>query len=122
MARGTVIYGKKLRYFVDGKEVTQKVYDKTFPPRPIEEIVGGPPTTLMQTSKSWPRLSDAYGVGKGQKQKAEETMKKLGVPTEYVPDGSGGYSAKILNNEHQRNLLKATGMHNNHGGYGQVTG
>jgi hypothetical protein len=117
MARGTVIYGKKIRYFIDQVECTREEFDERFPPKPIEV-----PNALMETSKAWPRLSDSWGVGKGQKEKAEETMRKLGVPTEYVPDGSGGYSAKILNNEHQRKLLKATGMHNNDGGYGQVTG
>lgn len=119
MARGTITYGAKFQYFVDGKEVTREEFDRVFPSHPVREIR---PQALMETSKAWPRKSDALGVGRNQKEKAEATMAKLGVPTEYVPDGCGGYSALIRNNEHQRNLLKATGMHNNDGGYGQVTG
>lgn len=122
MARGTVIYGKKIRYFVDGKEVTQKVYDKTFPSRPMKEVLGVAPQTLMETSKSWPHLSNAFGVGKGQKKKGEALYHKLGVPTELVSDGHGGYDAVIRNNAHQRDLQKALGYHNNHAGYGSVTG
>ena len=119
MARGQITYGSPFRYYVDGIEVTKEAFDVAFPSHPIKEIA---PQALMETSKAWPRLSDSFGVGKGQKEKAEETYRKLGVPTEMVPDGGGGYSAKILNNEHQRKLLKATGRHNLDGGYGQVTG
>lgn len=125
MARGTIIYsddprGKRPnRYFLDGKEVKQAEYDAAFPSHPIKDIA---PQVLMETSGAWPRLSDAWGVGAGQKTKAEEVYAKLGVPTEMVSDGAGGFSAKILNNEHQRKLLKATGMHNLDGGYNQAAG
>lgn len=125
MARGRIIvsddpYGNRPnRYFVDDREVTKAEYDRVFPSHKIKEIM---PQVLMETSRSWPRKSDAWGVGSGQKEKAEATMAKLGVPTEYVSDGSGGYSAVIRNNEHQRKLLKATKMHNLDGGYGTITG
>lgn len=120
MARGTIIYGgKKNRYLLEGRPVTKKVFDKAFPSLPIKDIR---PNVNMETSGAWPRLSDALGVGKGEKAKAEEVFRKKGVPTEFVPDGSGGFSAKILNNEHQIKVLKALGMHNNDGGYMQTAG
>ncbi len=122
MARGRIIYGQSRRFFVDDREVTQAEFDEAFPSRPIGQLLKVEPNALMETSKAWPRMSDALGVGKGQKQKAEEVFAKKGVPTEFVPDGSGGYSAVIRNNAHQRDVLKAMGMHNNDAGYGQVTG
>ena len=122
MARGTIVYpvnGPSI-YKVDGNEVTKEVFDATFPSHPVSDLTL--PNVMPETSKAWPMLSDAWGVGKGQKEKAEEVFAKLGVPTEFVPDGAGGYSAKVLNNEHKRRLHKATATHHNDGGYGQVTG
>jgi hypothetical protein len=115
-----IVYGKPTKYFVDGREVTKKEFDAKTPHHDIKEAVGV--QTLMETSKAWPRKSDAFGVGANQKEKAEEAYKKLGVPTEMVPDGSGGYSALIRNNAHQRDLLKACKMHNRDGGFGGITG
>jgi hypothetical protein len=124
MARGKVVYGQTVRqpnrYFIDDKEVAKAKFDAAFPSHPIEG--GLCPMAMMETSKSWPRISDAWGVGKGQKNKAEEVFRKRGVPTEFVSDGAGGFSAVIRNNAHQRDLQKAFGRHNNDGGYGQVTG
>jgi hypothetical protein len=121
MSSGKITYGNPIRYYVDGQEVDKAKFDERFPNHPIK---GHAPQALMETSKAWPRLSDAYGIGggPGRKEAAEARMAKLGVPTEYVPDGSGGYSAVIRNNAHQRDLLKATGMHNLDGGYGSITG
>lgn len=121
---GKIIYGsRKNRYFIDDKEVTEKAFHKRFP---SNKITGDDRTrsiaTLMETSRSWPRKSDAFGVGRRQKKKMEDLCRKKGVPTEYVPDGAGGYSALVRNNAHQRDLLRAFGMHNRDGGYGQVTG
>ncbi len=120
MASGKITYGNPIRYYVEGKEVAKAEFDKVFPGHPVKG--GRVPNTLMETSKAWPRLSDALGVGAGEKAKAEEVFRKKGVPTEFVPDGGGGYSAVMRNNAHQRDVLKALGMHNNDAGYGQVTG
>lgn len=120
MAHARIIYGNPIRFYADGVEVTEERFNELFPKRSMRQI--NPPQVLMETSKAWPRLSDAWGVGAGQKAKAEEVYAKLGVPTEMVPDGHGGYSAKILNNEHQRKLLKATKMHNCDAGYGGIAG
>lgn len=122
MARFRIIYSTPPKYYIDGNEVVESVFNALCPKKPISGLLKEVPQTLMQTSKAWPRISDAWGVGKKQKKQAEETMAKLGVPTEYVPDGGGGYSAVIRDNQHQRDLLKATRMHNNEAGYGQVTG
>ncbi len=123
MAHARIVYpdrpSQPFRYYADGREVTKEEFDRLFPSRSLKEIS---PQVLMETSKAWPRESDAWGCGAGQKEKAEATYAKLGVPTEMVSDGHGGYSAKILNNEHQRKLLKATRMHNTQGGYGGVAG
>ncbi len=125
MSRFRVVYSKPPKFYVDGNEVAEKVFNALCPKKPVAGLLKEVPQTLMQTSKSWPRVSDAFGVGAKQKAKAEAMMAKLGVPTEYVPDrpdGQGGYSAVIRDNQHQRDLLKALKMHNNEAGYGQVTG
>jgi hypothetical protein len=122
MAAGKITYGNPIRYYVDGKEVTKSKFDEVFPGHPVKGDCRRRINTLMETSKAWPRLSDALGVGAGQKEKAEELYRKKGVPTEFVPDGCGGYSAVMRNNAHQRDVLKALGMKNNDGGYGSITG
>ena len=107
-----IVYGKPIRYFVDGVEITEKEYRKRFPkPKVLPRV-----QALMETSKAWPRKSDAFGVHPKQKEKAEAFYAKLGVPTEIDSDGC----AIIRNNAHQRDLLKARGWHNNDGGYGGV--
>lgn len=123
MSAGRITYGKPFRYYVDGVEVTEERFHEVFPSHRVRgDKRARSINTLMETSKAWPRKSDALGVCKGQKEQAEAVMKKLGVPTEYVPDGAGGYSALIRNNAHQRDILKATGQVNYDGSYGQITG
>lgn len=108
----------KEHYFIDGKEVTKKEWKKTC--RWVDG--GGPPDTLMQTSKSWPRRSVSLEVDAKQKKEAEEHSIKIGVPTEYEVNETGGACPIIRDNQHQRELIKALGYVNFDGGYGQVTG
>ncbi len=120
MASGRIVYGNPIRYYLDGNEVAKAEFDANTPNHSLKEAAAV--NTLMETSKAWPRESDAFGVGANQKDRMMKICKDRGVPTEYVPDGHGGYSALIRNNAHQRDLLKALGMHNNEGGYGSITG
>lgn len=111
-----IVYAKPNRYYIDGEEVTKKVFDNACPKRdPITEQA----VVLMESSKSWPRKSDAVGVGRNQIDAMQALLIKKGVPTEF--DRKTG-QAIVRNNAHQRDILKALGYHNNEGGYGQITG
>lgn len=85
-------------------------------------VQGKPQATLMETSAAWPRKSVSLEVDAKQKKSAEEHAAKLGVPTEYEVNSTGGAQPIIRNNEHQRKLYKALGYINRDGGYGQITG
>lgn len=117
-----IVYSTPPKYFIDGNEVTEETFNASCPKKSVSGLLKEVPNALMETSKAWPIISDAWGVGKKQKKQAEETMAKLGVPTEYVSDGHGGYSAVVRNNQHKRELMKATRTHNTQGGYGTITG
>lgn len=116
--RCRIVYGKPIRYYVDDKEVSKKKFDRVCKKK-IDILAGATATTIMETSKSWPKQSDGLGVNTKQIPKAEEMFRKLGVPTEF--DKTTG-KAIVRNNAHQRDILKAIGYHNNDGGYGQITG
>lgn len=111
---------EKVRYFIDGKEVSEKEF-KTQSTRGWVDGGSGP-VALMQTSKSWPRKSNSLGCHATQKAAFEEQAAKLGVPTEYALDGTGGCQVVFRDNAHQRDFYKAMKRHNKQGGYGQITG
>ena len=126
MARAKIIFGtrkKKDRYFIDDKEVTKKVFDKEFPTK-IGDLIASqtPQNTLMQTSKAWPRRSNSRGCHAKQKAEFEAEAANAGCPTEYRLDETGNCSALMQSPAHQRDFLKALGLNNRDGGYGQVTG
>lgn len=66
-------------------------------------------------SSGWPMKSDGAGVHPGDAAKAEKASAKIGVPTEY--DRKTG-QAIFRDRNHRRNFLKANGMHDKNGGYG----
>lgn len=111
-----VVWSNPPKYFVDGKEVSKKKFDKVCRTKWLGSVPK--PTTLMQTSKSWPRTSDAIGCHPSQKAETEAALKKLGVPTEINAQGE----AIVRDNAHQRDLCKALKIVNHRGGYGQITG
>lgn len=120
--KAKIVWGArgKRTYFLGDAEVTKEEFDQACPTK-IEDLLatGKVAGTLMETSAAWPRKSDALGCHPKQKAAMEERYRKLGVPTEI--DAKDG-QAIIRNNAHQRDLQKALGMHNNHAGYGSITG
>lgn len=120
--RSKIVIGSRgsMKYFIEDKEVTREEF------RAVSRgwVDGGPPpNTLMQTSKAWPRFSNAMGVDSTQKESAEAYCKKMGVPTEFVIDPKTRTARpRLENSAHQRNLQKMYGYHNNDSGYGQITG
>ncbi len=105
----------KFTYFINDKEVSEKEFKKTC----CGTVQGACATTMLQSSKSWPKKSDACGVHPRQVEDAYEASVKLGVATEF--DRETG-QAIFRDNAHQREFLRAHGYRNNDGGYGQITG
>ena len=67
------------------------------------------------SGNGWPMKSDAAGVHPADAPKAEAASAKSGVPTEY--DRKTG-QAIFRDRNHRRNFLRANGMHDKNGGYG----
>ena len=125
MARARIVFGTrgKNRYYVDDKLVTKAEFDKVFPTK-IDDLLATqtPQATLMQTSKAWPKCSNAISGHGEQKAEMEAHAAKMGVPTEYRIDETGRAQAVLTSSAHQRDLCKALGYVNLSGGYGQITG
>lgn len=106
-----------MRYFVDGVEVTEKEYDALLATPVLERK---PPRGKKAEPKApkrnakWPLKSKAAGVHKSLAGKAAEHAAKLGVPTEFTPTGE----AVFRDRGHRRAFLKAHGMVDHDGGYG----
>ena len=69
----------------------------------------------LGAASGWPMKSDAAGVHPADASKAEQASAKIGVPTEY--DRKTG-QAIFRDRQHRCNFLRANGMHDKSGGYG----
>lgn len=96
------------RYFLDGKEVSKKEFDRAFPDQALDVA----PSCV--SCSAWPLISDGAGVHPKQRAEAEALARKLGVPTEFTSAGS----AVFRDRDHRKRFLKAHHMRDNDGGYG----
>jgi hypothetical protein len=78
-------------------EVTQEEYEKEFPSKPIGDFVGNWKNAV---------ISDTLAVHPNQIKEASDLAKKLGVPTEFLPDGR----PIIRSTAHQREYAKKHGF------------
>ena len=69
---------------------------------------------FRNTPGNWPQLSDAAGCHPDQIQDAMSHARQAGVPTEFTPDGR----AKFESRGHRAAYLRAMGMKDREGGYG----
>ena len=100
--------GKK-HFFINGEEVTARRFARAFPPKPlVGEEIGGTPT------KGWPLYSDAAGCHPSQIKNLERVALERGVPTECTADGRVIFRDRA----HRRAYLRAFGLHDKNGGYG----
>lgn len=113
--RGKVIYGQKRNYyFLDGKAVSQKEFDRAFHSKTAELLADGSPPDGAR-SACWPmKGSDALSVIPQRIAKASAADKKNGVPTEYTSEGQPIFRDRA----HRREYLRAYGFHDRDGGYG----
>lgn len=71
--------------------------------------------TSLGGCASWPLKSDAAGVHPSQAKEAMQNASNLGVPTQF--DSQTG-QAVFESRSHRKAYLKAMGMHDRNGGYG----
>jgi len=118
MAKARVIYGRVNRYFDGDEELTREEFDRRFPTR-IKDLLKSGELLASQTPACWPKLSSGMAVLPHQVEAKMETDRKAGVPTDYqlTPDG---YAAEPVMRDrgHRKAYLKAHGVHDNQGGYG----
>lgn len=107
--KGRIVgHGEKARYYLDSREVTKEEFDAAFPDQPL--ALDGE-CALSHTS---PHLSEGLSVHPNQVKEAEESAKRRGVPTQFLPDGRPIMTSRA----HQKKYLRAYGFHNRDGGYG----
>lgn len=105
------IKGKEC-YFLDGKEVTKKVFNREMDkarPKVKGRFIN------KRLKRGYPYESMAIACHPDDVKKAEAFAVKLGVPTEYKSNGS----AVVRDAGHRRKLLKAMGLRdrNSYNGY-----
>lgn len=107
-----VIRGDKC--FVDGREVTREEFDRLIPdaPRPRRRGGRGRPGAAFVQFK--PIVSDALAVHPRQVKEATEHATKLGVPTDFQPDGR----PVLRTRAHRAAYLRAYGFFDRDAGYG----
>lgn len=112
--RGWIVYGGEpfKRFFIDGAEVTPEAFHAAFPSRIRDLLRGGPPAG--PATQGWPIVSDAAAVHPKQIEEAREIDRKKGVPTEYTKAGQPVFTDRA----HRKKYLKAHGLRDNEGGYG----
>jgi hypothetical protein len=69
---------------------------------------------VRHTPGNWPMKSDAAGVHPDQIKEAYEHSVKIGIPTQFVPDGRAVFTGK----QHRKDYCRAIGLHDRNGGYG----
>ena len=113
-----VIKGKlgRERYFVDGKKVTKKKFDKLMEaarPKVSAAPLGG--TFNAEATWNRPVVSDSLGIHPCQLKRRLEVDRKLGVPVEFKTDADGwSYSPVFRSRAEQLRYLKAHALHNKH--------
>ena len=63
---------------------------------------------------AWPLLSDAAGVAEHQVPEAVEHSRRIGIPTDFTPDGRAIFTSR----QHRKKYCEAIGLYDRSGGYG----
>ncbi len=101
-----------VRYWIDGKEVTEAKYNKMFPSK-LQELLEAQ-DVMVEGGGHWPILSEALGVHPEQVQEANQRNKAAGIAVEYNRKGQ----AVIPSRGERRKLMDLEGVHDRDGGYG----
>lgn len=108
--------GERFMEFMHLREYAAKVRDgkmRMADGSIVERVFDGYPVGGHQPG-CWPMTSEAAGVSPEQIPEAMEHDRKMGVPTSYTKDGMAVYTDR----RHRAKHLKAIGMVDRNGGYG----
>jgi hypothetical protein len=113
--KGKIVYGPKGKklFFIDGKPVSRRRFDRAFPNRVCDLIRAGKGPG-GQENGAWPMRSEALAVHPRQVEQANARNARHGVATRYDPKTG---HAIIPSREDRRKLLKVEGFRDNDGGY-----
>ena len=62
---------------------------------------------------NWPMKSDAAGVAASQVKEAAEHSRKIGIPTDFTPDGRAVFTSA----RHRKRYCEAVGLYDRNGGF-----
>ena len=68
---------------------------------------------FVGTPGAWPLLSDAAGVAEHQIQEAAQHSRRIGIPTDFTPDGRAIFTSR----SHRKKYCEAIGLYDRSGGY-----
>lgn len=88
------------RYFLDGKQVSKRVFEKAFPPKPM---AAGGECSLSSVPAN---VSNSLAVHPKRAREFQEDAKKKGCPTEFKADGSPVFTSRA----HQAKYCKLYGF------------
>lgn len=94
---------KTTKYFLDGKEVTEKEYRARHP------VPEGGGVFMTSSSKAWPYKSQSVGCHPKDVEKFMQAAREAGVPTEFSKEEG---RAVFTSREHQKRYAKAFGLAN----------
>ena len=103
--KSKIVYGRVNRYFIDGKEVTKKEFDRHFPTKIKDVLASGILDGHARTG--WPVVSEAMAVPPAQVGKANEIAKRHGINVKYDPKTG---NAVIPDQAARRRLMKHNGF------------
>ncbi|MGH2272166.1 hypothetical protein ACQ9LF_10235 [Anaerohalosphaeraceae bacterium U12dextr] len=98
------------RFYPLGKAPRQVRLGKTVFKRNLRAEHAG----TRHTPGNWPMKSDAAGVHPSQIKEAYDHSVRIGIPTQFAPDGRAIFTGR----EHRKNYCRAIGLHDRNGGYG----
>jgi hypothetical protein len=106
-----VMTTKCTHYFLGGREVTKKEYERVYPPPKLGA------SAEMPGQWTRPTLSDSMGVHSSQIDEAEARNKRHGIAITYVREGENIGAAIVPSRAEQRKLMKVMGLRDNNAFY-----
>lgn len=114
-------------YTTDDGEVVERVYPMGKAPRKIKLRDGRTANRnfavehsapVPTTDACWPLYSRALGVPPESVAEHTKFFADRGIPCEFKENKHGMYDMKLNSRQHRRQVLRAVGMHDRDGGYG----
>lgn len=100
--KARIVYGREVEYFIEGKKVTKKQFDRAVRRKPLDKPPAAPSLT------GWPRTSLSCGVDPEQIDEAEAHNRRMGDGVTYVRDGEDAgdaiFTSRLQRRQHKKNI------------------